>query len=75
MKVPNFLSNPFPIRLGRRMCVGEQLVKNEAFLFVSNMLQRYTIKFPNGEPWPPIKDTGGLIRSPLAFRVCLIPRK
>ena len=60
--------------VGRRMCIGEQMVKNEAFLFISNTLQRYTFKFPEGEPWPPIADQGGLIRSPVPYKVCAIPR-
>ena len=61
--------------LGRRMCIGEQMVKNEAFLFVSTTLQRYTIKFPDGEPWPPIKDSGGLTRILPPYKVCFVPRK
>lgn len=59
---------------GRRMCPGEQMVKNETFLYVSNTLQRYTIKLPPGKPKPTLRDHGGLIRSPHHYDVLIEPR-
>ncbi|XP_072168453.1 cytochrome P450 2F3-like [Diadema setosum] len=37
-----------PFGAGRRICVGKDLAKMEAFLFLTNILQRFSFRLPDG---------------------------
>jgi len=43
---PNKALMPFSV--GRRACLGEAMARAELFLFVTSVLQRYTLRFPDG---------------------------
>ena len=40
---------------GRRSCLGEQLAKQELFLFLAHLIQNFEFKVPEGETLPPQK--------------------
>ena len=59
---------------GRRSCIGEQLARQEVFLFLANLVQNFDIQPPEGQDFVSAKDVQGLIVSPSPFKVRLIPR-
>lgn len=59
----------FPFGLGRRMCVGEGMVRNEIFLFVTNFLRRYEVCLSvDGLPTLE-KDRMELVTKPYQFNI------
>ncbi|KAJ7331593.1 hypothetical protein OS493_019178 [Desmophyllum pertusum] len=56
--------NFYPFGAGRRVCAGEPLAKVELFLFVSWMLQKFTLV---GEDGHPPKAKGAF--NPVSFRL------
>ena len=38
---------------GRRSCLGEQLARQELFLFFTHLIQSFEFKVPEGETLPP----------------------
>lgn len=64
-----------PFGTGRRLCIGEPLARAELFLFVTHILQRFNICWPQGEK-PQLKATmrAGLISSPPDFQIVPVPR-
>lgn len=64
-----------PFGIGRRVCMGEQLAKMELFLMVTNLLQAYKFRLPEGKPRPTLSGRFGLTLAPCPFTVCMTPRR
>ncbi|XP_072021833.1 cytochrome P450 2J4-like [Amphiura filiformis] len=63
-----------PFGLGSRICIGEQLARMELFLFMTNLLQRFTFKIPKEDPKPNLAGELGITLSPGRFRICAVNR-
>ena len=62
-----------PFGVGKRICMGESLAKNEIFLFFVRMLQRVTFETTGCKPDP--EDViMGVTRSPKPFEVKVITK-
>ncbi|XP_045147370.1 cytochrome P450 2C23-like [Echinops telfairi] len=73
----NFMKSDYfvPFSLGKRACAGESLARMELFLFLTTILQNFSLKSviePKDLPIKPI--TSGIINAPPPFKLCLIPR-
>ena len=65
-----------PYGFGKRVCMGENLAKAELWLFLTSILQKFTIKLPKNHPVPnPQDDIAGLTRSPQPFYVHIESRE
>ena len=49
---------------GRRSCLGEQLARQELFLFVTHLIQSFEFKVPEGETLPPEKGLWAMTHKP-----------
>ncbi|KAL1477548.1 hypothetical protein MTO96_035654 [Rhipicephalus appendiculatus] len=56
------------------MCLGNHLTQSEVFLFLSNLLQRYTLELPEGEQPPSMDGHVAVSHTPRPFRVKITPR-
>ncbi|XP_033637708.1 cytochrome P450 2U1-like [Asterias rubens] len=63
-----------PFGIGPRSCPGEQLARMELFLFMTNLMQRFTFQQPDNDPKPDMEGVFSVTLSPKPFRVCAIPR-
>ena len=62
-----------PFGIGKRICMGESLAKNELFIFFIRLLQR--LKFSMTDPKPnPDNYTSGITRIPKPFFVKVVER-
>ncbi|XP_036593067.1 cytochrome P450 2C23-like [Trichosurus vulpecula] len=64
-----------PFSIGKRSCLGEGLARMELFLFLTTILQNFTLK-PVGDPNEiSIKSKrSGFITLPPHYQLCLLPR-
>lgn len=62
---PSFL----PFGAGIRVCLGEALAKMEVFLFLSWILQRFTLEVPEGDPLPDLEGKFGVVIQVKQFKV------
>ncbi|XP_076016444.1 steroid 17-alpha-hydroxylase/17,20 lyase [Genypterus blacodes] len=67
---PSFL----PFGAGVRVCLGEALAKMEIFLFLSWILQRFTLSLPPGDSLPSLEGKFGVVLQPARFKVHATPR-
>ncbi|KAJ8402739.1 hypothetical protein AAFF_G00364110 [Aldrovandia affinis] len=59
-----------PFGAGVRVCLGESLAKMELFLFLSWILQRFTLEVPSGHPLPDLQGKFGVVLQPQKYKVC-----
>nr|XP_015202919.1 PREDICTED: steroid 17-alpha-hydroxylase/17,20 lyase-like [Lepisosteus oculatus] len=50
-----------PFGAGIRVCLGETLAKMELFLFLSWILQRFTLEVPPDQPLPDLQGKFGVV--------------
>lgn len=58
-----------PFGAGVRVCLGEALAKMELFLFLSWILQRFTLDMPAGQPLPDLQGKFGVVLQPKKYKV------
>ncbi|XP_023654110.1 steroid 17-alpha-hydroxylase/17,20 lyase isoform X1 [Paramormyrops kingsleyae] len=62
---PSFL----PFGAGIRVCLGEALAKMELFLFLSWILQRFTLEVPPNQSLPDLQGKFGVVLQPQKYKV------
>ncbi|XP_043196959.1 cytochrome P450 2J4-like [Amphibalanus amphitrite] len=63
-----------PFSVGRRSCLGETLARTELFLFVTSVVQRYRLRFPDGFQHDfTINESKAFIKEPTPYQ--LIPER
>uniref|UniRef100_A0A3Q3J625 Uncharacterized protein n=2 Tax=Monopterus albus TaxID=43700 RepID=A0A3Q3J625_MONAL len=63
-----------PFGAGIRVCLGEALAKMEVFLFLSWILQRFTLSVPPGHSVPSLEGKFGVVLQPAKYKVNATPR-
>ena len=66
--------NFVPFGIGKRICMGDSLAKNELFIFFVRILQRMNIGVVDGKIPNPENYVSGITRIPLPFLVSVSPR-
>ncbi|XP_069544199.1 steroid 17-alpha-hydroxylase/17,20 lyase [Brachyistius frenatus] len=61
-------SSYLPFGAGVRVCLGESLAKMELFLFLSWILQRFTLSVPPGHPLPSLEGKFGVVLQPAKYQ-------
>ncbi|KAM7408041.1 hypothetical protein PAMA_001950 [Pampus argenteus] len=67
-------SSYLPFGAGVRVCLGEALAKMELFLFLSWVLQRFTLSVPPGHSLPSLEGKFGVVLQPAKYKVNATPR-
>ncbi|KAM9345048.1 steroid 17-alpha-hydroxylase/17,20 lyase [Symphorus nematophorus] len=67
-------SSYLPFGAGIRVCLGEALAKMELFLFLSWILQRFTLSVPPGYSLPSLEGKFGVVLQPAKYKVNAVPR-
>jgi len=62
------------IAAGKRSCIGEQLARQETFLFLVSLLQRFYFKPPEGHDCIEVDEVWGGTMSPSAYKVRMVAR-
>ena len=67
-----------PFGAGQRVCVGQVMAKMKIFLFISNVLQRFSFKLSPGSPPPdleaPVEPVPRGILVPRPYKLCITKR-
>ncbi|KAG8511380.1 Cytochrome P450 2B11 [Galemys pyrenaicus] len=65
-----------PFSMGKRLCVGESLARAELFLFLTMILQNFSLRSPKTpEEIDLTPKECGLGKLPPAFQLCFLPRQ
>ncbi|XP_072247608.1 steroid 17-alpha-hydroxylase/17,20 lyase-like isoform X1 [Leuresthes tenuis] len=67
-------SSYLPFGAGIRVCLGEALAKMELFLFLSWILQRFTLSIPPSHSLPSLDGKFGVVLQPVKYKVKATPR-
>ncbi|XP_043242079.1 cytochrome P450 2L1-like [Amphibalanus amphitrite] len=72
MKDGKFVSDKhlIPFGIGKRVCMGESLARQESFLFLANLIHQFDITPPEGEGVPPLVFQQGVVQGSGPFRAC-----
>ena len=61
---------------GKCLCLGESLARSELFLFLTSLLQNFSLGSPKApEDIDLTPKENGLGRAPPVFQVCFLPRR
>lgn len=60
--------------IGRRMCLGEQLAKQELFMVFTGILHSYRVVVPEGASPPDDSHGGGIVLKSKPYEVQFLPR-
>ena len=63
-----------PFGIGKRICMGESLAKNEMFIFFVRIIQRINIRVTDGKLPDPNEFTVGITRIPKPYDVLISAR-
>ncbi|XP_069672280.1 methyl farnesoate epoxidase-like [Periplaneta americana] len=63
-----------PFGVGKRVCVGEVLLRSVAFLFFTSIVQEFWLSVPEGDPKPSTVPLSGFTIAPAPFRVKVTKR-
>ncbi|XP_004693962.1 PREDICTED: cytochrome P450 2B4-like [Condylura cristata] len=65
-----------PFSMGKRLCLGESLARTELFLFLTTILQNFSLRSPKApEEIDLTPKECGLGKLPPAFQLCFLPRE
>uniref|UniRef100_A0A3B3CZ29 Cytochrome P450, family 17, subfamily A, polypeptide 1 n=1 Tax=Oryzias melastigma TaxID=30732 RepID=A0A3B3CZ29_ORYME len=67
-------SSYLPFGAGLRVCLGEALAKMELFLFLSWILQRFSLSVPSSQSLPSLEGKFGVVLQPVKYAVKATPR-
>ncbi|XP_044278272.1 cytochrome P450 2J6-like [Varanus komodoensis] len=72
----NFQNNDafIPFSVGQRLCLGENLARKELFLFITNVLQAFTLQMPEGVTELSTTPAKGFSVQPYPYKICALPR-
>ena len=59
---------------GQRACPGEKWTRSLIYLYITNVLKHFTLKFPDGAPVPDLDGHPGINHAPHEFKICAVPR-
>uniref|UniRef100_A0A914X294 Unspecific monooxygenase n=1 Tax=Plectus sambesii TaxID=2011161 RepID=A0A914X294_9BILA len=63
-----------PFSLGKRQCMGESLARMELFLVFVNLVRKFKLSVPEGQPMPSLKGKFGTTSSPEDY-VCWVSQR
>ena len=63
-----------PFSVGRRVCLGEALAKDQFFLFLATIFQRFEIRLDPERPTPSLEPQNTFILKPQEFHVAMHDR-
>ncbi|CAG7731927.1 unnamed protein product, partial [Allacma fusca] len=64
-----------PFSIGKRLCIGEQLAKDELFVFLTCLYQVFDTHFDPNDTHPSIHTRTSMFRNPEYFKVVLTERR
>jgi cytochrome P450 family 2 subfamily J len=64
-----------PFSIGKRLCIGEQLAKEEIFVFVTSLFQHFDTQFDQNDTAPTLDPRTSMFQNPEHFKVILTERR
>ena len=60
---------------GKRSCMGEELARQEIFLFLASLLQNFYFKPPEGQESIDVQEMWGITNAPSDYEVRVVERE